>query len=125
MTVGGPAWPTRWPQANRVVEGLRAGLEEAPPERLDRPDRVPGAADDGAGAALRLWAAQLDGSAPAWLLPRLQPSWPELAARALRWRSDQLPDSDGLDATLRLVADAGASARAPGRAVPQASEAAC
>ena len=26
MTVGHPAWPTLWPQVNRVVEGLRDGL---------------------------------------------------------------------------------------------------
>jgi hypothetical protein len=26
MTVGRPAWPTLWPQVNRVVEDLRDGL---------------------------------------------------------------------------------------------------
>jgi len=273
MTVGGPAWPTRWPQANRVIEGLRDGLGDAlgdelvglylsgslalggfhPPSSdidvlvatagvLDEPSvgrlaelhatlrtaggwaarlevvylpvatlrrydpsdhcSYPIAASERALAlgrqsptsvldrwvarehgltvsgprpsalidpigpeALRttarellsgFWAAQLDSSAPAWLRPRnyqafavlsmcralyclvhgevvskpaaaawasrwLQPPWPELVARALRWRSDQLPDRDGLDATLGLVADAVARARAPGRAVLQAS----
>ena len=108
------------------------------------------------GLLLSFWAAQLQGPAPAWLRPRsdqafavlsmcralyclehglvvskpaaaawasrwLQPPWPELVARALSWRSDQLPDRDALDATLGLVADAVARARAPGRAVLQAS----
>jgi hypothetical protein len=34
MTVGGPAWPTRWPQANRVVGGLRDGLGDALGDQL-------------------------------------------------------------------------------------------
>jgi hypothetical protein len=29
-----------------------------------------------------------------------------LVARALGWRADRRPDDDGLDATLRLIADA-------------------
>jgi hypothetical protein len=34
MTGGRPAWPTRWPQVNRVVEGLRDGLGHVLGDRL-------------------------------------------------------------------------------------------
>jgi hypothetical protein len=34
MTVGRPAWPTRWPQANRAVEGLRDGLGDTLEDQL-------------------------------------------------------------------------------------------
>jgi hypothetical protein len=34
MTVGRPAWPTRWPQVNRVVEGLRDGLGQVLGDQL-------------------------------------------------------------------------------------------
>ena len=69
MTVGRPAWETRWPQVNRVVEGLRDGL----------------------GAAL---GTRLVGLVSRWL----GPPWPEVVARASGWRADQRPDDDGLGA---------------------------
>jgi hypothetical protein len=53
-------------------------------------------------------------AAAAWASRRLDPPWPELAARALTWRADPHPDDGGLADTLRLVADAAARARSSG-----------
>jgi predicted nucleotidyltransferase len=52
--------------------------------------------------------------AAAWAGRRLDPPWPDLVARALRWRADERPDDAALPETLRLVADAVARARAAG-----------
>jgi hypothetical protein len=104
MTVGRPAWETRWPQVNRGVEGLRDGLGAAlgdqlvglvaAPQRpgVRGPRHVPGPVLAGT------WAGGRQAGRAAWASWWLGPPWLELVARAMGWRADQRPDDDGLGA---------------------------